>query len=149
MHLQLDIEQAPDSENRITLGKELDSHGRPVADISWKINSSDYENIEKTAKQILTKWPDLTAELPLLKAIDDLGVGAKPHDAYHPVGTCRMGEDLESVVSPDLRVHGTSNVFVLSTAIFPSAGSANPTFGMLCFAERLAELLSAEVRSGV
>ena len=60
-----------------------------------------------------------------------------------------MGEDSESVVSPDLKVHGTSNVSVLSTAVFPSAGSANPTFGMLCFAERLAETLSAEARGGI
>ena len=77
-----------------------------------------------------------------------LGVGEKPHDAYHPAGTCRMGEDQESVVSPNLSVHGTSNVSLLSTAVFPTAGSANPTFGMLCFAERLAESLSNTLRAG-
>ena len=149
MHLQLDIEQTPATDNRITLGNTLDSHGRPVADISWKINSTDYANIENAAKRILIDWPGSAAGLPQLNAINERGVGEKPHDAYHPVGTCRMGEDDESVVSPDLKVHGTSNVFVLSTAVFPSAGSANPTFGMLCFAERLAETLSAEARGSV
>jgi choline dehydrogenase-like flavoprotein len=148
MHLQLDIEQAPSFDNRITLGKKLGAQGRPVAEIGWKINSVDYVNIENAAKRLLAKWPGSAKELPRLNAIDTLGIGAKPHDAYHPVGTCRMGEDREAVVSPDLKVHGTSNVFVLSTAVFPSAGSANPTFGMLCFADRLAELLSAELRLG-
>jgi GMC oxidoreductase/NAD(P)-binding Rossmann-like domain len=148
MHLQLDIEQAPNVENKITLAKEIDAHGRPVAEISWKICPADYENIEMAAERILTKWPDSAKELPRLHAIDELGIGSKPHDAYHPVGTCRMGEDRESVVSPNLKVHGTTNVFLLSTAVFPTAGSANPTFGMLCFAERLAESLSTEVQLG-
>lgn len=149
MHLQLDIEQTPTTDNRIMLGNTLDSHGRPVVDISWRITPADYANIENAAKQILASWPGSAAGLPQLTAISERGVGEKPHDAYHPVGTCRMGEDSESVVSPDLKVHGTSNVSVLSTAVFPSAGSANPTFGMLCFAERLAETLSAEARGGI
>ena len=92
-------------------------------------------------------WPNSDTRLPILDAISDICTGQKPHDAYHPVGTCRLGEDRESVVSPDLKVHGTSNVFLLSTAVFPSAGSANPTFSMLCFAERLSDLLCSEVKA--
>jgi choline dehydrogenase-like flavoprotein len=148
MHLQLDIEQVPDTRNRITLGDELDSHGRPIAEISWQINSLDYTNIEKAAMTVISKWPSSAIGLPELDAIDNPSVGEKPHDVYHPVGTCKMGEDNESVVSPDLLVHGASNVFLLSTAVFPTAGSANPTFGMLCFAERLSELLSEKARAG-
>jgi len=52
-----------------------------------------------------------------------------------------MGTDGEAVVDPSLRVHDTENLFVLSTAVFPSAGSANPTFSLLCFALDLAERL--------
>ena len=40
MHLQLDIEQTPTTDNRIMLGNTLDSHGRPVVDISWEDNPS-------------------------------------------------------------------------------------------------------------
>jgi len=70
--------------------------------------------------------------------------GQKPYDAYHPVGVCRMGTAVEDVVDPELRVHGISNLAVLSTAVFPTAGTANPTFSMLCLGEALADRLSKE-----
>ena len=57
-----------------------------------------------------------------------------------------MGRDSESVVDFELRVHGCDNLSVLSTAVFPSAGTANPTFSMLCFAEALAERLATEAK---
>ncbi len=146
-HLQLDVEQLPDISNSISLGRELDAHGRPVAEISWAITAADYGNIEASARRILAKWPTSDVGLPVLTAMSDICMGQKPHDAYHPVGTCRLGNDSESVVSPDIKVHGTANVFLLSTAIFPSAGSANPTFSMLCFAERLSDLVFSQVKA--
>ena len=66
----------------------------------------------------------------------------KPHDVYHPVGTCRMGTDAAAVVDPESRVHGAANLSVASTAVFPSAGTANPTFSMLCLVAALAERLA-------
>ena len=63
----------------------------------------------------------------------------KPHDAYHPVGVCRMGTDSEAVVDQNLKVWGIENMWVVSTAVLPSAGTANPTFTMLCLAEALVE----------
>jgi choline dehydrogenase-like flavoprotein len=45
------------------------------------------------------------------------------------------------VVDFDLKVHGVDNLWVLSTGVLPSAGTANPTFSMLCLGNRLAEQL--------
>jgi choline dehydrogenase-like flavoprotein len=49
------------------------------------------------------------------------------------------------VVTRDLLVRGTTNLHVLSTGVFPSAGTANPTFSLLCFGEALATRLIDEV----
>ena len=55
-----------------------------------------------------------------------------------------MGRDAGAVVDPELRVHGTANLWVVSTAVFPTAGTANPTFSMLCLAAALADRLARE-----
>jgi len=141
VHLQLDIEQAPSPQNRIYLCSEKDAFGRPIAVIDWAIRDRDYESIEQTSQRIFTLWPKSEITLPRLRPLKN-GIMENIHDAYHPVGTCRMGTDLDAVVGPDLRVHGVANLYVLSTAIFPTAGSANPTYSMLCFGSALANSIS-------
>lgn len=141
MHLQLDVEQIPTRENCVRLGETRDRYGRRQAQIHWRVSYADSERIERTARSFLAKWPRLDAGLPRLTA-RALSVGQiKPHDAYHPVGTCRMGEDREAVVGLDLRVRGLNNLWVASTAVLPSAGTANPTFTMLCLVDELAQQL--------
>ena len=85
------------------------------------------------------KWPGLEGGLFDLAPVFANGRGPKPHDAYHPVGTCRLGVDNGAVVDTHLRVHGTDNLWVLSTGVLPSAGTANPTFTMLCLGDELAD----------
>lgn len=144
-HLQLDIEQEPKSENRVYLGDEEDGYGRRVAVVNWSIGSGDQERICATACRFLAKWPVHRVGLPRLNAILSDEAESKPYDAYHPVGTCRLGTDDQATVDLDLRVKGTSNLYVLSTGVFPSAGTANPTFSMLCLGEELAKHLSGSV----
>jgi choline dehydrogenase-like flavoprotein len=38
-----------------------------------------------------------------------------------------------------LKVHGTSNVYVAGSSVFPSMGAANPTFTAMALALRLAD----------
>ncbi len=46
---------------------------------------------------------------------------------YHPGGSLRMAASKrEGVVDGDLRVFGIQNLRVISTACFPTGGSANP-----------------------
>jgi choline dehydrogenase-like flavoprotein len=143
-HLQLDIEQVPVRENRITLGDQLDRYGRRNAAIHWRIGECDIENIRLTATRLLEKWPGGRASLPTLLPRLDGCDAKKPHDAYHPVGTCRMGNNSEAVVDEDLKVWGLENLWVVSTGVLPSAGTANPTFTMLCLAERLADQMEVD-----
>jgi choline dehydrogenase-like flavoprotein len=101
--------------------------------------------MRRLAVRVLAKWPRESSIVPTLEPLKGGDLDAKPHDAYHPVGTCRMGSDQEAVVDLDLRVRHTGNLWVLSTAVFPSAGSANPTFSMLCLGEKLSEVLGAKL----
>jgi choline dehydrogenase-like flavoprotein len=140
-HLQLDIEQRPNPDNRITLSDSPDSEGRPRAVVRWGVSTADEEAIRAAAARFFAVWPWREGQFPrLLPAIGDVAA-PKPHDVYHPVGTCRMGVDGEAVVDPELRVYGTANLWLVSTAVFPSAGTANPTFSLLCLGAGLADRL--------
>lgn len=144
-HLQLDIEQTPCYNNRIELLPQKDIYGRSKSIIYWNITDDDYQKINDTAQRFLEKWPIQRFVFPRLVFRKVGLLSVKPHDAYHPVGTCRMGRDVTSVVDMDLKVRGISNVHILSTAVFPTAGSANPTFSMLCLGERLTQHLQQKL----
>ena len=142
--LQLDYEQVPDARNRVTLLDETDAWDRPKARIDWEVRERDHEIIEKTTKRFFELWPAGRSGIPELAPLRRGAEATKPHDAYHPVGTTRMGMDRDAVVTPELQVRGTENLFVLSTAVFPTAGTANPTFSMLCLGHALAQKLAQE-----
>ena len=63
--------------------------------------------------------------------------GAFPQRGDHAMCTCRMSASPErGVVDPDLRVHGMDNLHVVSNAVFPSGGAANPTLTLAAVAFR-------------
>ncbi len=139
--LQLDMEQHRVRENRVCLSSLRDEYGRFRAEIKWGISVRDMESIVESARKILSMWPGSRYGLPDLnpKPID--GMMNKPYDAYHPVGTCTMGDHEESVVDRELKVWGFENLWLVSTGVLPTAGTANPTFTLLCLAQYLSENL--------
>ncbi|EQD58691.1 oxidoreductase, GMC family protein [mine drainage metagenome] len=69
----------------------------------------------------------------------------KAETIYHPVGTCRMGNDEHAVVDAALRVHGIAGLRVADAAVIPELPSGNTNAPTIMLAERAADLLLGRV----
>ena len=134
--LGVSAEMLPMADNRITLAPDLhDGFGKPGIDVSFDYTPKDLETFE-------------AADDLIRSIMGDLGVTEIEQEpsswSYHHIGTCRMGNDpATSVVDSNLLVHGTSNLHVLSSAVFVTGGAANPTLTIAALAHRLAHHLAA------
>jgi choline dehydrogenase len=64
---------------------------------------------------------------------------------YHPVGTCKMGNDPLAVVDSHLRVHGIARLRVVDASVMPTIPAGNTNAPTVMIAEKAADMIRHSV----
>ena len=138
--LHFHTEQVPVPENRMCLaddGETLEIHYRPT--------DAECDSVIRT-HEILDEWlrkcgcGHLQYWFPKESLRDELFNISR--DGIHQTGTTRIADSPNhGVVDRNLKVWGTSNLYVCSGSVLPTSGQANPTYFTGVLAVRLANHL--------
>ena len=138
--IQAETEMHPNADSRVTLDdKQRDIFGDPAPHVRLAFSDID-RRTHQAARAITEKLLDAAG----IRQIEQLPLSF----GSHQMGTCRMSEDPESgVVDRNCRVHGTTNLYVAGSSVFPTSGAAQPTLTIAALSLRLADhLLTAPQR---
>ena len=153
------LDEKPNRDSRVTLGSERDALGMARIQLDWRLSADDERSMAILAQRVAGEITRLGhGRVRLHPALQDPTGGwaragnlighdtaseAPPmHISWHHIGTTRMAASArDGVVDADCRVHGTANLFVAGSSVFPTAGIANPTMTIVALALRLGDRL--------
>jgi choline dehydrogenase-like flavoprotein len=138
--LEFNCEQTPQAASRITLGDDVDGDGLRRVRVDWRLAPED---VEAAKRAFLLLRATLAAGGACRLEFDDAALDASLRASVplggHHIGTAKMAAAAGGgVVDPDCALFEAPNLYVASSAVFPTASHANPTLTIVALALRLA-----------
>ena len=138
----------PHRDSRIGLGEDLDVFGLRKVVVDWRLTSEDRRGMATAhalleAELVRAGFGQLRSTVPE----DDSEWQSDMRGDQHHMGTTRMQRDPNmGVVDENCRVHGTANLYVAGSSVFPTGGTFNPTLTIVALALRLADHVKERLR---
>jgi choline dehydrogenase-like flavoprotein len=76
----------------------------------------------------------------------DTNLRARSDTVYHPVGTCRMGPDVDAVVDTRLKFRGIDGLYIADASIMPRLISGNTNAPSMMIGERCADFVRSDLQ---
>jgi hypothetical protein len=139
-------EQEPFADSAISLGKTRDRYDVPRANIHWRLTENTWRTVMCFARLLKEEFESTqlgTMEfLPYITNPSSLW-RIYPHDVFHHMGATRMAVSPDKgVVDPNCKIFGINNLYLMTSAVFPTSGNSNPTLTIVALAYRLLDHLS-------
>jgi choline dehydrogenase-like flavoprotein len=136
-------EQIPNPNSRVLLDSERDALGMNKVRLDWRVTEQDRESIRRAQQILHSEW-----NLPCnRRALNNGEPASDIIPASHHMGTTRMHRDAKlGVVDEMCRVHGTCNLYLAGSSVFPTTGWAPPSLTIMALALRLADFLKQSSR---
>ncbi len=133
------VEPRPHADSTLSLLPATDALGMRRLKLDWRIDPADFAS----AFRLLDALGAMVAGSGLgrlrMERHNTPSLRAEVTGGCHHMGTARMARRSEDgVVDPDLRVFGTRNLYVASSAVLPRYGYSNPTLTTVALSARLA-----------
>jgi choline dehydrogenase-like flavoprotein len=132
-------EDLPQETNRITLDKEKDRFGLPVASVHYDDHPNDVAMRSHAYKQGAAVYDAVGATRTY---------PTPPYPSTHNLGTNRMSEKpRDGVVNSFGQTHDVRNLFVSDGSQFTSSAACNPTLTIVALAIRQADHIAKSMKS--
>ena len=143
----ISMEQLPNPDSRVTLSNKKNVLGEQLLKLDWKITQQDKINFLTAAKMLgQTLGANNAGRMYIPKSLRELDFESEIQISCHHMGTARMNNnEKKGVVNSNLRVHGVNNLFISSSAVFPTGGWANPTLTIVALSIKLAKHLKKQL----
>lgn len=131
-----EIEHQPNPHSRVTLDTEKrDQFGDPLPHLHFALSDADRRTFERAN--------EIARTLLEARGARDVVTREQFRSGSFQMGTCRMSADpTQGVVDGNCRVHGSDNLYVVGSSVFPTVGARRPTLTIAALALRLANRLT-------
>jgi choline dehydrogenase-like flavoprotein len=141
--LEVHSEQEPRADSYIALSTSADAMQMPRVRLHWTVSDLTASTIKTVAKLLQKEFEQ--AGLGTVELLPWLTEGPDDPrrwfaDTFHQAGGLRMATDeTKGVVDASCKVFGSNNLYVASSAVFPTSSFSNPTMTIIALAIRISE----------